>query len=113
MIIRGSETVIIVRKTETGSTDEYGLPVVNTENIVVKNCLIALNSSSEDETENRNPEDIVLRVYLPSGTVIEEEDTFIIRNTHFVKDSIPFDWGINPFQGFAAGVELVVRKRNG
>ena len=113
MIIRGSETVIIVRKTDTGSTDEYGQPVVTKENIVIKNCLIALSSSSEDETENRNPEDIKLKIYLPSGTVIEEEDTFIIRNTPFVKDSIPFDWGINPFQGFAAGVELFVRKTNG
>ena len=113
MIIRGSETVIIVRKNETENTDEYGLPVTTTENIVVKNCLIALNSTGEDETENRNPEDIKLRVFMPKGTVIEETDTFIIRNTHFVKDSIPFDWGINPFIGFASGVEIVVRRRNG
>ena len=113
MIIRGSETVIIVRKTETGNTDEYGLPIVNTENIVIKNCLIALNSSNEDEDENRNPEDIKLKIFLPKGTIILEEDTFIIRNTHFVKDGIPFDWGVNPFQGFKSGVELTVRKRNG
>lgn len=113
MIIRGSETVIIVRKTESENTDEYGIPVTTTQNIVVKNCLIALNSSSEDETENRNPEDIKLKVFLPAGTVIEETDTFIIRNTHFVKDSIPHDWSINPFVGFKSGVEIVVRKRNG
>jgi hypothetical protein len=113
MIIRGSETVIIVRKNTTGDTDEYGIPVVTTENIVIKNCLIALSSSNEEEDENRNPEDIKLKIFLPKGTLILEEDTFIIRNTHFVKDGISFDWGINPFAGFSAGVELFVRKRNG
>lgn len=112
MIIRGSETVIIVRKNETEERDEYGQPITSTENIIIKNCLIAVSSTSETEDENRNPEDIKLRIFLPSEIEIQETDTFIIRNTHFVKDGTPFTWE-SPFYNIKGGVELYVRKRNG
>jgi hypothetical protein len=44
--------------------------------------------------------------------VVEENDTFIIRGTSFVKNGVSQEW-ISPFAGLDGGVVVPVRKRNG
>lgn len=111
-MIRGNETITIKRSNDTGNVDDYGNPIITTQNIVIKNCLIGFGSTDEPIDVNRNPADIQLTLYLPAGTQILTGDIFIIRNTEFIKDGIAQEW-FTPFGNLETGVVVGVRKRNG
>lgn len=111
MIIRGSETVTIKRIVDTGEVDKYNMPITSTQNIIIKNCLIAFGSTNEEVNTTRNPEDAQLTIYMPKGTVIEDGDIFNLRETDFVKDGYPANW-ISPFP-IETGVVVIVRRRHG
>lgn len=107
---RGSETVIIKRRSST-ATDDYGNKVFSTTTITVKNCMIGFGGSGEPVQTDRDPIDTALTIYLPNGTVVEPGDRFIVRGIEFIKDGDatvykpPFDFNV--------GVVVQVRKRNG
>lgn len=111
MIIRGSETVVIKRITDTGEVDKYNMPITTQTLTTVRNCLIAFNATNEEVNVSRNPEDAQLTIYMPPGTVIQDGDIFNLRNTDFVKDGMPAEW-VSPFP-MTTGVVVIVRKRHG
>lgn len=111
-MLQGIETVQIVRKTRSG-TNEYGLPSDITETLItVNNVLVGFDSSEEPVIVNEDPVNTSVSLYMPTGTVIQTDDEFIIRGERFVKDSRPMDWQ-SPFAGFDAGVVVKVRQRIG
>jgi hypothetical protein len=112
MFVRGGETVIIKKPTDSGEVDDYNEPVLTFTNTTVKGCLIAFGSTNQPVEVNRNPEDIDITVYMPKGTVVNNEDILIIRNTEFVKDGVPQEWE-SPFSGYRVGLVVKVRRRNG
>lgn len=112
MFVRGGETVIIKRVTESGDFDDYNEPILTESNITVKGCLVGFGTTNEGFEVNRKPEDIDITVYMPKGTVIQSNDVFIIRGTEFVKDGVPQEWE-RPWDGYRVGVVVKVRRRNG
>lgn len=110
--IRGGETIIIKRKSSSGEFDEHGLPIESVSQKVIRDCLIAFGATDESAEVDGNPEKTSLTLYLPPETKIEAGDSFIIRNTEFVKDGSPSEW-MSPFDAFPAGVVVQVRRKRG
>jgi hypothetical protein len=109
--IRGGETITI-RRRSAASTDDYGNPTYNLTSITVKDALIAVGGSSEPVDAQRDPIDARLTIYLPNEVQIFDGDTFIIRNTPWVKDGQAENW-ISPFPSLEGGQVIPVRKRSG
>lgn len=107
---RGSETVIIKRRS-AASTDDWGNKTYSSTTITVKGCLLGFSGQSEGIEANREPSDQSLTIYMPNGTKIEPGDRFIIRGTEFVKNGEAQTWQ-PPFQ-FNVGVVVNVKKRRG
>lgn len=107
---RGSETIIIKRRSAT-ATDDYGNKTYSTTTITVKNCMIGVGGSNDMVEPNREPSDVALTLYMPNGTQVEAGDRFIVRGTEFVKDGDAQVW-TPPFD-FEVGVVVQVKKRNG
>lgn len=110
MIIRGDEPIVIIRRTANG-TDKYGNATHSTEEILIRDGLFALGSSSEPNLVDRDPMDATLTLYLPAGTEIREGDIFEIRNTRWIKDGHAETWP-SPV-GLDTGVVVNVRRRVG
>jgi len=109
--IRGGETIQIKRRAIIGEND-FGNPTYGLTTITIKNALIGFGSTTEPVDAERDAIDARITIYLPSGTVIEEGDSFIIRGIDWVKDGISQEW-VSPFPSFDAGVVVQLRKRNG
>jgi hypothetical protein len=109
--IRGGETITIRRRSKA-STDDYGNPTYITTTITVKDALIALGGTSEPIEATRDPLDSKLTIYLPNEVKIEDGDTFIIRNTPWVKDGQSQEW-VSPFPSLEGGQIIPVRRRVG
>jgi hypothetical protein len=109
--IRGGETITIKRRS-VASTDDYGNPTYTTTNITIKDALIAIGGTSEPIDADRDAVDSSLTLYLPSDTVIQDGDVFVIRNSQWVKNGSSQQW-VSPFINFEAGVVVPVRKRVG
>lgn len=110
--IRGGETISI-RRRSAASTDDYGNTTHSVTTIVVKDALIGVGGTSEPIDANRDAVDAQVTLYLPSGTVIQDGDIFVIRGSQWVKDGAAIEW-VSPFGiGFEGGVVVPLRKRNG
>ena len=111
MFFRGNEPIIIKRQTITGY-DDYGNEVYSTQEILIRDALIAFGSTDEPVDASRKPVDASLTLYLPTDTVIQDEDIFEVRERDFVKDGDPENWK-SPFEGWNLGVVVKVRRRSG
>ena len=111
MIIRGDEPIFIIRKNATGAVDQYGNETATTSEILIRDALFAYNDSSDSNEVNRNPKEAKLTIYLPQGTEVRDGDLFEIRETLWVQDGTPDDWGI--VNNFEAGVVITVRRHRG
>lgn len=111
MFMRGGETITIKRRSAT-ATDDYGNPTYSTTTITVKDALVAVGGTSEPVDPARDAADASVTVYLPNGTLIEDGDLFIIRNSQWVKDGDAQEW-ISPFPAGSAGVVVPLRRRRG
>lgn len=109
--IRGGETITIRRRSITG-VDDHGMNVYATTNITVRNVLIGIGTTVEPVDVNRDAVDATVTLYLEAGTVVEDGDVFIIRNTQWVKNGSAMEW-VSPFASFEAGVVVPLKKRNG
>lgn len=109
---RGNETVTIRRRVETG-TDAYGNATYTTTETQVKYVFLGFQTVSNAEPIDpmRNAVDGQIVLYFPRGTVIEDGDTFIVRNTEWEKDGKSMAWE-NPFN-LPTGVVVPIRKRDG
>lgn len=111
MFMRGGETITIKRRSAT-ATDAYGNATYATTTVVVKDALVAIGGTSEPVDPARDAADASLTIYLPNGTVIEDGDVFIIRNSQWVKNGDAQEW-ISPFPAGDAGVVVPLRRRRG
>ena len=109
--IRGGETITIKRRSAT-ATDAYGNPTYTTTTITVKDALVAIGASTEPVDASRNPLDAKLTLYLPNEVTVQDNDTFVIRGTNWVKDGQTEEW-ISPFEGLDGGRVIPVRRRVG
>lgn len=110
-IFDGGETILIHRKSLT-AVDAYGNPTSSTITISVSNVLVSFESTNEPVDVARDPIDAQLTLYLPNGTVIQNDDRFEVRGEMWLKDGIAKDWRA-PFDSFETGVVVHVRKRLG
>ena len=111
MFFRGNEPIIIKRQTISG-LDAWGNETYTTQEILVRDCLIAFGATDEPVDASRKPVDGSLTLYLPSDTVIQDQDVFEVRETDFVKDGDPENWK-SPFESWNLGVVVKVRRRVG
>ena len=111
MFFRGNETVTIKRKAISG-VDDYGNETYSTTQIVVGNCLLGFGPTDEPVDASRNPVDASVTLYMPNGTVILEDDVFVVRDHEFVKDGDPMNWQ-SPFSNWQLGVVVKVRRTVG
>lgn len=109
---RGNETVTIKRRQKTG-LDDYGNPVWTTTQIVVTGVFLGFQTVSNAEPIDpmRSAVDGQIVLYFPRGTVIEDGDEFIVRNSSWEKDGKSMAWE-NPFN-LPTGVVVPIRKRDG
>ena len=110
-MIPGTETVTIVRRT-LGTVDDYGNPTETTSLIAVTGCLVGFGTTNEPVLVDTTPVDSQVSIYFPEGTVIEANDSFVMRGESWVKDGRPMDW-ISPFQSQQVGVVVNVRQQRG
>lgn len=110
--VRGIETVTIIRRSTTGTRDEYGMAVHTTANVTVNNVLVAFDQTNEPVIDGRKPQDTGITLYFPMGTTINEGDEFEIRGERWLKDGRQEDW-ISPWASFQTGVVVKVRQRVG
>ena len=108
----GNAVVIRVRLTP-GGVDEYGDPVTSTETLAtIAGCAVAPRSSSDITERGRAGVIVGLSLYAPHGTDIRHDDLFDIDGTRYESDGEEGTWE-SPFSGWAAGVELALRRAVG
>jgi hypothetical protein len=107
---RGSETVIIKRRSANG-TDAHGNKTYSVTTIRVTDCMVGLGGTGEPGTADRDPIDQSLTIYMPNGTQVQPGDRFLIRGLEFAKDGNAQEW-VPPFD-FNVGVVVQVKRRNG
>jgi len=110
-IFDGGETILIHRFSST-SVDAYGNPETDSTTISVSNVLVSFESTNEPVEISRDPIDAKMTLYMPTGTVIENDDRFEVRGEMWLKDGIAKDWRA-PSNSFETGVVVHVRKRLG
>lgn len=110
MIIRGDEPVIVIRRDRTG-TDAHGNPTYETSEFLIRDALLAVNTSTESNEVNRNPIDSGITLYLPHGTYIEDGDVFEVRGSKWEMIGEAAQWPTT--NGFEVGVIVNLRRRRG
>ncbi len=111
MIIKGDEPITIIRRSSSGTVDDYGNAVYETTQIIIRDGLFAFSSTEEPVDVAREAVDAKLTLYLPHGTEIIDGDVFVIRETQWVKDGDGAGWPV--VNGFVPGVVVNVRRRRG
>lgn len=106
------QTVTIVRESP-GGTDPYGDPIPGTTSrIDVPGCGVDARTSSEPTERGRAGVIVGLMLFAPAGTVILSTDQVEVGGELFAVDGIA-SAPVNPFTGWAPGVEVALRKAVG
>jgi hypothetical protein len=108
MILAGTETVNIIRRTASG-VDNYGNPTHTTQTIAVANCLVAFGGSDSPQDAARDALDASATLYLPPATTVADGDIFQIRGNPWEKDGDAREF--QTLNGFEVGVIVNVRRR--
>lgn len=109
----GVENITIVRKAFTGR-DELGKATYEETEIIVPRCLVA--PTVHEHKINGVTEvvyDSLYSLFFPAGTVIKDDDVFIVRGSRYWKDGNPRLWDMGGSAFNPAGVEVSVRTING
>lgn len=79
-------------KRSSATTDSYGEPIV----VETPYLVDAIAVSARVTGSNFNPDEIVvtegLTLYLPAGTVVDDNDLFLVRGRYYEVDGEAFDW---------------------
>lgn len=105
------ETVTVLPGPPT--TDQYGDPIPS-ERIGgdIANCGVAPRYSTEPTERGRQGVIVGLTVYAPTGSDILSTDSLRVRELDYVVDGEPAAW-VNPFTGWAPGIEVAIRRAVG
>ena len=104
------ETVSIIRRT-LGVVDDYGNPTFTTSTIPVAGCLVGWGSTSEPVTAEGSPIDSQMSLYMPAGSVVQDEDIFVVRGDEYVKNGAAQAW--SSMLNVSKGVVVMLRRRDG
>jgi len=107
----GNSNITIIRKTVDGYT-KHNLPKYETEEIELVG-LFNQGGSKQSDAVNRDEIITEATIYLPSGTLIEDTDSFIIDGLPYEKIGDPVVT-VSPFLNFPpVPVMVKVRKSDG
>lgn len=109
----GVEPVTVIRKEFTGR-DELGRATELETELVIQRCIVAPRTT--ERKVNGVTEyvyDSLYSIYFPAGTLIKDDDMFIIRGDRYWKDGNPRRWDLSGTPFNPAGVEVQVRTVNG
>lgn len=104
-ILIGQETITIIRKT-LGANDDFGNPTYTSEEIEVDQCLVEIGGSSIAQTLFRDLATVDVVVYIPYGTLIEDNDSFELRGKAYRMASEPQEW--IPFEDSIISPRVIV-----
>lgn len=107
-----SEPVTILRKTFTGR-DVLGKAIWVESQIVLKAVVAPKMTTKVINGVTEYTYDSQYSLYFPAGTNILADDMFIVRGVTFWKDGNPFRWDLSASSFNPAGVEVLVRTKDG
>jgi hypothetical protein len=110
------ETVSILRKDVDNETfDEYGIPLETKTTIVIKDVIVDYNMTTAVGTIEEKALSTQVTLYFPKGTIIKDEDVFVIRNTKWEIDGHFENMALNPLGNtfLKAGVVVKVKQYKG
>lgn len=112
---RGETVTIISKSINMNNLNDYGLPAETTTQTVVKNVLVDFTSTNTASSVEEQALQTQVTLYFPAGTIIKEEDMFIIRNTKWEQVGLAEDKSINPFGNsfLKAGTVVKVKQHKG
>lgn len=109
----GVEPITVIRKTFTGR-DELGKATYEETETVYSRCIVAPRVT--ERKVNGVTEyvyDSLYSLFFPAGTVIKDDDVFIVRGDRYWKDGNPRRWDVSGTSFNPAGVEVSVKTVNG
>jgi hypothetical protein len=93
--------------------DQYGDPVAPTRTgSNITGCAIAPRYSTESTERGRQGVIVGLTIYAPAGSDILSTDSLMVRGHPYVVEGEPADW-VNPYTGWAPGLEVAIRRAVG
>lgn len=108
----GNATVVRIRPTP-GGVDVYGDPVDSTESeTTLDGCAVAPRTSTDITEPGRFGVIVGLTLYAPHGTDIRHTDLFDIDGVRYEADGEEGSWQ-SPYTGWAAGIEVALRRAAG
>lgn len=78
----------------------------------VEGCGVQPRTSVEPSQDARTAVIVGLTVFMPAGTVIGPHNRLRVRGDDYEVEGEPGEW-ISPFTGWAAGVEVAVKRVSG
>lgn len=96
-----------------GGVDEYGDPVESTDDTFeLDGCAVAPRTSGDITDRGRSGVVVGLTLYAPHGTDVRHTDLFDIDGTRYEVDGEDGSW-LSPYTGWAAGIEVALRRAAG
>lgn len=94
-------------------TDSYGdpLPITRTGGDIT-GCAVAPRYSTEPTERGRQGVIVGLSIYAPTGSDILFTDLIEVRGQVYMVEGDPGDW-VNPFTGWAPGMEIALKRAAG
>ena len=107
------ETVVIVRAGAPTGVDRYNNPVPGADvRTDVLHCAVAPATSTEPLEVGRAAVITGQAVYMPPGVDVRPSDRVEIRGVAWQVDGDPAVW-VDPFNGRAKGVVVLVKRKDG
>lgn len=113
MIFTHGETVTLLPRVE-GAVDRYGAVTYTWPGpgVAVSPCGFDPGTSVESAVPYRTTVNTQPTVYMPAGTSVKATDRVIVRGVTFDVDGDPGVY-VNPFTGWAPGVEVKLTRSEG
>lgn len=111
---RGETVTIISKSIDMNNLNDYGLPTETTTQTVIKNVLIDFTSTNTFDSVEEQALQTQVTLFFPRGTIIKDEDKFIIRNTKWEKVGTHEEFLTQGVGGFLnTGVIVKVKQHKG
>jgi SPP1 family predicted phage head-tail adaptor len=105
------ETIQIIRRSETASTDAYGQPTYNETTITVGGVAVALKGQNVAYQAGEQLETDQITLFLPAGTDITNNDTVMVRGVEYLINGEAFNW-VSPTSAWNPGLQLDLKRKD-